>query len=153
MAPVCGVPLPGMIWLDPTPAVRGSGKVRGGERRPRLPSRPRESEMSTSQHASPPVATPIALDEHGIPWIEGTRTKVIEVVLNQEWSGQSAEELQRDLPHLTVAQVHAALSYYSAHQEELDADIARRERLVEEVRSSGGASPVAERLRASGKLR
>jgi hypothetical protein len=35
----------------------------------------------------------IRLDEAAVVWIEGT-TKVIEVVLNPQWSSQGAEELR-----------------------------------------------------------
>lgn len=99
------------------------------------------------------VIAPIHLDERGVAWIEGTATKVIEVVRNKEWTGQSAEELQRDMPHLSLAQIYAALSYYHAHKEELDAEIARRERMMEQLRAEAGESPMAVRLRAAGKLR
>ena len=35
----------------------------------------------------------------------------------------SAEELVRTFPHLTLAQVHDALSYYYDHQAEIDKEI------------------------------
>jgi hypothetical protein len=34
-----------------------------------------------------------------------------------------------------MAQIHAALAYYYEHQAEVDADIERRERYVEEMRA------------------
>lgn len=55
----------------------------------------------------------------GEPIIKGTRTPVRAVVEN--WRlGLSPEEIVVHLPHLTLAQVFDALSYYSDHQEEID---------------------------------
>jgi uncharacterized protein (DUF433 family) len=45
--------------------------------------------------------------------------------------GSAAEEIQAKLPHLSLAQIHDALSFYYDHQEEIDADIeANREEYV-----------------------
>jgi uncharacterized protein (DUF433 family) len=60
----------------------------------------------------------------GEPIIEGTRTPVRAIV--ELWHlGISPEEIPRHLPHLTLAQVFDALSYYSDHQEEIDRYIER----------------------------
>ncbi len=81
------------------------------------------------------IPSHIWVDDEGVGWIEGTTTKVIEVALNKFASGLSPEELQSELPHLSLAQVYAALAYYYAHQEELDAEIGRRRLWVEEMRA------------------
>ena len=58
----------------------------------------------------------------GEPIIKATRTPVCAVVEN--WRlGLSPEEIVIHLPHLTLAQVFDALSYYSDYQEEIDAFI------------------------------
>ena len=75
----------------------------------------------------------IELDEKGIPWISGANTKVVEVVLDKMAYGWSPEEMHRQHPHLSMAQIHAALSYYYEHQAEVDADIQRRDLYVEEL--------------------
>ena len=77
----------------------------------------------------------IELDERGVPWIVGANTKVVEVVLDKIAYGWSPEEMHRQHPHLSLAQIHAALSYYYEHQAEVDADIERRERFVDELRA------------------
>jgi uncharacterized protein (DUF433 family) len=79
-------------------------------------------------------ASGIRLDEAGVPWIEGTTTKVIEVVLNQESTGLTPEKLRREMPHLSLAQISNALAYYHAHKAELDADIQRRFEWTEQMR-------------------
>jgi hypothetical protein len=38
--------------------------------------------------------------------------------------GESAEEIARDRPHLSLAGVYAALAYYHANRGEIDAEIA-----------------------------
>ncbi len=75
----------------------------------------------------------IRVDENSVAWIEGTATKVIEVVLDKIAYGWSPEAIQIQHPHLSLAQIHAAFSYYYDHQAELDADIERRLRWVEEM--------------------
>jgi uncharacterized protein (DUF433 family) len=77
----------------------------------------------------------IELDAQGIPWITGANTKVVEVVLDKIAYGWSPEEMHQQHPHLSMAQIHAALSYYYDHQAEVDADIERRNRYVEEMRA------------------
>ena len=58
------------------------------------------------------------------PIIKGTRTPVRAIV--ELWRmGIPPEEIPRRLPHLTLAQVFDALSYYSDHQDEVNAYIER----------------------------
>ncbi len=58
----------------------------------------------------------------GEPIIKGTRTSVRDIVEN--WRlGLSPEEIVIHFPHLTLAQVFDALSYYSDNQDEINAYI------------------------------
>ena len=60
----------------------------------------------------------------GEPIIKGTRTPVRAII--ETWRmGMPAEEVPKRLPHLTLAQVFDALSYYSDHQGEINAHIER----------------------------
>jgi uncharacterized protein (DUF433 family) len=52
------------------------------------------------------------INEAGVPFIEGTTTKVIELVLDVLAHGWSPDELQFQHPHLTLGQIHSALAYY-----------------------------------------
>jgi uncharacterized protein (DUF433 family) len=55
----------------------------------------------------------------GEPIIKGTRTPVRAIV--EMWRlGVVPEEIPRRLPHLTLAQIFDALSYYSDHQAEIN---------------------------------
>ena len=59
----------------------------------------------------------------GSPIIVGTKFPVRSVVGYILKLGMSPENLVREFPDLTLAQVHAALSYYYDHRAEVDQDI------------------------------
>jgi uncharacterized protein (DUF433 family) len=59
----------------------------------------------------------------GRPVIRGTRFPVSSIVQNHR-RGLSVEEILREFPHLTPAQVYDALSYYYDHREQIDWEIA-----------------------------
>jgi uncharacterized protein (DUF433 family) len=72
------------------------------------------------------AAAHIEIDEHGVAWIDDTNVKVIEVAVDKLAHGSSPEEMHFQYPHLSLAQIHAALAYYYDHQAELDAEIRER---------------------------
>jgi uncharacterized protein (DUF433 family) len=92
----------------------------------------------------------VVLDDAGVPHIAGTTMKVIELVLDQTAYGWSAEELRFQHPYLSLGQIHSALAYYWDHKEALDADIARRQELVAELRRTTPVSPLVARLKSQG---
>jgi uncharacterized protein (DUF433 family) len=96
----------------------------------------------------------IAVDEKGTPVLAGTRIKVVEVVKDYLAHRSPPEEMQRELPHLTVGQILSALAYYYDHKEEMDAEIERRRRMAEEYREKieaiQGPSPLRAKLKAKG---
>src|SRR5215510_7459259 len=94
----------------------------------------------------------IRLDDRGRAWIDGTNTKVIEVVLDKLANGSSPEEIHFQHSHLSLAQIHAALSYYYDHQAAFDAEIERQMQEVDALRAQVEDSPIRQRLRAMGKL-
>lgn len=54
--------------------------------------------------------------------VKGTATTVHRIA--RWWrTGMSAEEIAADFEHLSLAGVHAALTYYFANREEIDAEI------------------------------
>jgi uncharacterized protein (DUF433 family) len=73
----------------------------------------------------------------GRPRIAGTGVSVRRIV---GWSklGLTPEEIATEIPHLDLAQVHAALAYYHANRDEMDsamaAEQAEAERLEREHR-------------------
>lgn len=68
----------------------------------------------------------------GEPIVEKTRTPVRAVA--ELWRlGLQPDEIARRLPHLTLAQVFDALSYYSDHRDEINGYIERNRIADEEI--------------------
>ena len=99
------------------------------------------------------TATHIWLDDRGLAWIDRTNLKVIEVVMDKLAHGSSPEEMHFQYPHLSLAQIHAALAYYYDHKTEIDAQIEQSLRRYEELRAQGGETPLRKKLRELGKLK
>jgi len=55
--------------------------------------------------------------------IAGHRIRVQDVVIEYEWQGLSPEEICQQHPALSLAEVHAALAYFYAHRDEINAEI------------------------------
>jgi uncharacterized protein (DUF433 family) len=70
--------------------------------------------------------THIRRDERGRAWIAQTNTKVIEVAIDHVAYGWDAEEIHAAHPHLSLAQIHAALSYYHDHKGNFDSEMKRQ---------------------------
>ena len=83
----------------------------------------------------------IHLDERGVAWIDDTNTKVIEVVLDKIAYGLSPEEMHSEHPHLSLAQIHGALTYYYENLSQFDARIRSRLREADQlaVQASAGS--------------
>jgi uncharacterized protein (DUF433 family) len=58
----------------------------------------------------------------GKPIISGTRTRVSNIVAYYKL-GLAPENLAREFPHLSLSQIHDALSYYYEHQTDIDREI------------------------------
>ena len=98
------------------------------------------------------ATTHIEIDERGVAWITDANTKVIEVVLDRVAYGWSPEEIHFQHPTLSMAQIHAALTYYYDHQVELDDEIVRQLKEVEALAEAAKDSPGRRRLREKGLL-
>jgi uncharacterized protein (DUF433 family) len=70
----------------------------------------------------------------GKPRIAGSRIRVKDVVIMHERQGMSPEGIVSDFPHLTLADIHAALAYYHDHREEINAEIVADRAWYEEQR-------------------
>ena len=68
----------------------------------------------------------------GRPWIAGTGVTVRRIV---GWYklGLPPEEIAREIPHLSLAQIFAALAFYHANREELEADISAEQTEAERL--------------------
>lgn len=70
----------------------------------------------------------------GKPRIAGTRIRVQDIVAMHEWHGMSADEIVSGYPHVSLADVYAALAYYHDHRDEIDQHIKDDEQFVEQFR-------------------
>src|SRR5262249_508001 len=80
------------------------------------------------------------------------RVRVAQLVMDHLAHGWSAEEMCRHHPHLTLAEKHAAMGYYSDHKDEIDAEIRAEVEQAEKDREAAARSPFYLRLRAKGIL-
>jgi hypothetical protein len=76
------------------------------------------------------------------------RTRVSMIVSDYQGRGWSAEEIVRQYPYLTLAEIHAALAYYHDHQPEIDRELAAEFAEHETARRNAPNSPTLDRLRA-----
>lgn len=107
---------------------------------------------------TPPTATvavPASLAEYvvktpgvcsGQPRIAGTRIKVKHVYTWVEQMAMTPAQVVSEYPHLTMAQVHAALAYYWSHPDEIHQDIENEEKLVAELKAQAGPSKIQQTL-------
>ena len=69
---------------------------------------------------------------NGRPCITGTSVSVRTIAVWHKM-GSSPEDIAREISHLNLAQIHAALAYYYANQPEIDADIESEAREAERL--------------------
>jgi len=70
----------------------------------------------------------------GKPRIAGTRIRVQDIVAWHEMQGMSPDEIVAGYPHITLADVHAALAYYHAHKEDIHRHMREEEQFVRRMR-------------------
>jgi uncharacterized protein (DUF433 family) len=80
--------------------------------------------------------------------VAGTDIKVAQIASEHEHLGMTPDEIVEAHPHLNLADVHAALSYYFDHIEAIRADWREGDRLVEEMKKTfpPGSRPRRTRL-------
>jgi uncharacterized protein (DUF433 family) len=91
----------------------------------------------------------ITLNPRGVPCLDGTRHRVIDLVADHVAHGYSAAQIVEQYPDLTPAQVYAALAYYYDHQDAMDAGLAASYAQAEQQRRRHAPHPklVAARAR------
>ena len=93
------------------------------------------------------------LDERGVAWLDDTNVKVLEVALEQLAHGSSPDEIyDQHRGYLSLAQIHAALTYYYDNQAVLDQEIDQQLADFDRRRGASLDSPGRQRLRALGRL-
>jgi uncharacterized protein (DUF433 family) len=90
----------------------------------------------------------ITADEHGVKRVSGTRISIDSVVIAFQ-QGQSAEEIQRNFPALSLEQVYGTITYYLGHRQEIEQYVRQQGAKWEELRAENeqNPSPAVQRLR------
>jgi uncharacterized protein (DUF433 family) len=94
----------------------------------------------------------IEINANGVAIVSGTTTKVIEIVQDHLAHHWHAEDICRQYPYLSLAQVHAALTYYYDHEQEMQAEIERVRREVADIRARHFDPTLRDKLRQLGHL-
>jgi uncharacterized protein (DUF433 family) len=93
----------------------------------------------------------IQIDARGVATISGT-TKVVEIVQDHLAHHWHAEDICRQHPYLSMAQVHAALTYFYDHQQEMEQEIDQRRRRVADIKTKRADGAIQSKLRQLGHL-
>ena len=70
----------------------------------------------------------------GNPVIKGTRIRVVDIGIEFEYLGMSPDEIVRAHPHISLAQVHEALSYFYKHIKDMREKIRKDEAYIEKLK-------------------
>jgi len=88
------------------------------------------------------TSTYITTDAHGVRRVAGTRVSLDSVVLAFQ-DGQSAEEIQRNFPTLTLEQVYGTITYYLGHRQAVDEYLVQQRTAWEQARAKNDQRPSA----------
>lgn len=73
----------------------------------------------------------------GKPHIAGHRVKVSHIAILHEDHGLTPAQIVDQIPTITLADVHAALTYYHDHRDAIRDEIAEDERWIAEFKAAG----------------
>lgn len=85
----------------------------------------------------------------GSPTISGTRISV-RLIASRVKCGDASEDILRDYPHLTLAQIHDAISYYFDHKEELEKEL--QEGTIREIMKKNNLRLIPDELKGIDRL-
>ncbi len=94
----------------------------------------------------------IILNQSGVPIIEGTNTKIVEIVAEMKAYGWSPEEIHFQHTYLSLGQIYSALAYYWDNADEIDRDIKERLAKIDNIRQQIGSSEIKDKLKEKGLI-
>ena len=80
-------------------------------------------------------------------FIAGTRVRVQDISALSEIQGKTPDEIVAALPHLTLAQVYAALSYYFDHRADILREMREDGEFASQFQAASAAGPLQSRLK------
>jgi uncharacterized protein (DUF433 family) len=84
------------------------------------------------------TAAHVWVDEKGVAWVDDTGHKVRQIVVDYLFNKWGPEAIHKQYPDLSLAQIHAALTYYYDNKAQVDEEIERCHRIEEEARANAG---------------
>jgi hypothetical protein len=103
------------------------------------------SAITSYPHILKEPGSPARLDSH-------PRTRVAMIVMDYLGRGLGPEDIVRHYPYLTLAEVHAAMTYYHDHRDEIDAEIQSELHELENTPNPNSRSAVWQKLKAKGMI-
>jgi uncharacterized protein (DUF433 family) len=82
----------------------------------------------------------------GKPCIAGTGVRVWDIYVLHERQGRTPDEIVAAYPHVTLADVHAALAYYWDNKDEIDRQMKEADEFVQRLKADSGPGPLARKL-------
>ena len=70
---------------------------------------------------------------NGSPVIKGTRVRIVQIAVENEYMSCTPDEIITAHPHLRLEQIHDALSYYYENRAELDKKIKEDEQFIQKL--------------------
>ena len=88
-------------------------------------------------------------DLTGRPCVAGTGIRVWDIYVLHERQGRSPDEIIAAFPHITLADVHAALAYYWDNKDDIDRQMKEADEFVAALKAANGPGPLARKLAAT----
>lgn len=101
------------------------------------------STITAYPHIVKESGSPARLESH-------PRTRVAMIVMDYLGRGLGPEEMVRHFPYLSPAEVHAAMTYYHDHRDEIDAEIQSELNELENSADANSRSAVWQKLKSKG---
>ncbi len=79
------------------------------------------------------------------------RIRVCMIVADYLFRGWSAEEIARQYPYLSLAEVHAALTYYFDHREAIEDELLAEDREAQDWKQAHPTAPLLLRLKTQAR--
>ena len=98
------------------------------------------------------MTIPLHMDERGTVRVSGTRV-TLDTIIGFYRQGHSPEQLHDAFPTIPLGDIYAVVSYYLAHQDELDAYLKQREEEAERLRQEIEANYTPEQRAFQERLR
>lgn len=107
------------------------------------------SQMIEAPLAAAGTQAAISVDSAGVARIAGTRIKVSQITLEYGRLGWTRERIASSHPHLSAAQVSAALAFYDNHREAIEEQIEASLTYADQAQREAGPTALTTKLQAA----